>query len=393
MKICFICNEIFSVGGIQRVLSVLASELSRNNDVTIITFENSNNEDRSIYDLSGDITIKYVKRIEKKYLFRRLIHRVNKKTGILKFINSDRLYDWFFLPKAQQEYWISFINGNDFDAVIALTGRESIVLGSIANQLDCRAIGWQHNSYAAYLESKGEYFWAQDYLFRTYLPCLDRCVVLNEYDAEQYKIKQNVECTVIYNPRSFKSNQKAELNNKLFIAVGNLKCSKGFDLLIDSFKIFSQQDNDWKLIIFGEGPDRKYLERKINDYRLNDQIYMPGYSTDIKRELLKASIFLLPSKWEGMPMVILEAFEVGLPVIAYDITAMKPLVTNGREGIIVPPFETEKFGEAMLKLTEDHSTRKAMGKMSAEKSQDFDVSNIASKWERMLREECMNNPK
>lgn len=85
-------------------------------------------------------------------------------------------------------------------------------------------------------------------------------------------------------------------------------------------------------------------------------------------------------------MVILEALEVGLPIISYDISAMVPLVDNGVEGIVVPQFDTGAFAQAMLEIAGSEETRIRMGNAGRKKAEQFTVEKITKKWFQLLKE-------
>ncbi|MCD7847905.1 MAG: glycosyltransferase [Oscillospiraceae bacterium] len=380
MKICFFNTKLFGANGISRVLSCLASELAKDNDVTVVTFENPNEVNRDMYKLSDKVNVVFWKPIYGKCYIRRAAHKINQQTDIVRKINSPALYNWIYLPRHMQNIWAEFINENDFDVVVGVQAKGAYILGSIADRIKAKTVGWQHNSYAAYIETKGDYYWNQDYLFDTYLPKLDAYVVLNEYDEQQYLEKKNIKATTIYNPKSFVSQKKAELNRKRFIAVGALRKAKGFDMLIDAFRIFTQNTHGWELDIFGEGEDYDSLQSMICNSGLEGQITLRGVSETIDAEMLDSSALLLSSRWEGMPMVVLEALEVGLPVVAFDITAMIPLVDDGKEGIIVPQFDVNAYAQAMEKIADNISLRKNMGKAASKKAECFSVEVIKNKW-------------
>ena len=314
-----------------------------------------------------------------------MLRRLNKKTGFLKAIGSEKLYDFCFFTRDQEEYWLQRLNAQRYDAVIAVAGKYSVMLGRIAKRLCCKTIGWQHNAFAAYHEMKGEYFWAQDALFKKYLSQLDYNVVLTENDAELYRDKLGVDSIALHNPKSFVSVQKAELNEKQMIAAGMIRNAKGFDLLVLSCVIFFQKHPDWQVVIYGDGPSRKKLERSIEQAGLTGKLILAGVTQQIAQEMLKSSVFLLPSRWEGMPKVVLEAMETGLPIIAYGIPAVQSLMTDGVEGIVVPCFDTKAFAEAMIQMADDIQRRKKLAKNAIEKSRSFDVQVICQQWYDILR--------
>lgn len=386
MNICFINTTLYGTDGISRVLSCLTSELSKRHNVTVITFENEKNVDKNKYDISPAVNVVFWEPIYGKCKIRRAAHKLNQKTEIIKKINNKTVYDWIYLPKHMQKKWIDFINKRSFDVVIGVQGKGAYILGSIKDSINCKTIGWQHNSYEAYLENRGLYYWNQDFLFETYIKQLDHYIVLNEHDEEQFRIKKGINTTTIYNPRSFLSEEKSKCEEKRFICVGGLRSAKGFDYAIEAFKMFTKANPGWKLDIFGEGKDKEKLQKMIELNKLSGLVYLRGVTKDIKKEMLNSSVLLLPSRWEGMPMVVLEALEIGLPVVSFDITAINPLVTDNVEGIIVKQFDVTAFAQAMERLAADEELRKQYGKNATTKAKQFAVEEIAKKWEALFQD-------
>ena len=220
---------------------------------------------------------------------------------------------------------------------------------------------------------------------------MDYNIVLTEYDENMYRNILGINSLTIYNPRSFVSNEKTLCKNKKFIACGGLSEAKGFDLLIDAFSIFASHESEWILNIYGEGDDFDKLQRKILHLNLQNRVYLCGNTERVKEEMIDSSIYLLSSRWEGMPMVILEALECGLPVISFDITAVGPLISDGIEGIIVPKYDTGKFANAMLKLAQNELLRTNYSKKAVEKSNNFSVENITNKWLKILEKKSTNH--
>lgn len=386
MKVLLISNHLFSCGGVSRVLSVVASELSKTHDVTVLVLENNDKEDRMKYGLSPAVHVDYADDIYRKCYLRRAVHKLNQKTGLLKKLNSPFLYDWTYLPQRMQDTWIEYINQNHFDVVCGVQANIAIVLGKIKDRIHCKAIGWQHSSYEAYLETKGLYYYNQDYLFDKYIRKLDRYIVLNEHDERMFKQKMNIDAVTIYNPRSFESDTKSAVENRQFIACGHLIPTKGYDLLLESFDVFCRHDKEWILNIYGEGRDQGKLQKFIDAKGLSHRVFLRGVTNDIAKEMVGSSALLLSSRWEGMPMVVLEAMECGLPVVAYDINAITPLVDDGVEGRVVPSFDTDKFADAMLEIAHDEKKRKFFGQNAARKACQFSPEEIGKKWEEIIND-------
>lgn len=385
MKLCFITSSISSIGGVQRVLTVLANELSKEYEVDIVlTARKSKTGKKSIYNLNENINIKVVPELYDRSLLRKIIKSINKKTGIFNKKSSEEVLKEVLYPKKIQNNYINFINSNNYDVVIGVTAYFSMALGVVADKVKSRTMGWQHNSYEAYLKSKGRYIWNEDVVFDKYIPKLDKYIVLNEHDSEMFKKERNIDTKVIYNPRSFKSDEKSKLDKKVFLAAGRFHYQKGFDLLIEAFSIFCKKNSEWNLVIVGDGEEKEKIEKLVTKYNLENRVSLDPFTNNIKEYFLNSSVLTLSSRWEGMPMIVLEALEMGIPIVSFDITAITPLVDNGKEGYIVKSYDVESFAEAMLKIANSKETLKEFSKNCIVKSKEFDMENIVAKWKEIL---------
>lgn len=386
MKICFITYSIFDLGGIQRVTSVISSELSKNHDVEIVCTNTNQECNRELYNLSDNVKVNFNNLLKKNMITKatcKIFKELNKKFGILNNKRIIKLMTQVYYPTNVQNQFIEFINNNKYDVVIGVGGEYSLLLGIIAERVNCKTIGWQHNSFDAYLKTKGRYFWNQDELFKEYISNLDNHIVLTEYDCDRYKEEMNINSDVIYNPKSFSSIEKSNVSSKQFLAAGRFNYQKGFDLLIESFNEFCKNNQEWNLVIVGEGEEREKIAETIRRYNLEDRIRIDKFTTNIKEYFLSSSVLLLPSRWEGMPMIVLESFEMGVPVVAYNISAAKQLIRNNNEGILVEKYNFKEFSEAMLKMT-DEKQRIEISKNTIRKSKEFEVSVIIKKWNKLL---------
>lgn len=383
-RICFWVDSVMTVGGVQRVTSVVASELSKYYDITIICTDNDKSIIGNIYNVSDSITIK--KEPESfSYKNRPFIYKVfsrcNRYFGLfnIKILNNLGLEIYF--PKKKRNKIVEYFNCNNFDLIIGVQGDKSVLLGSVANKLNSKTWGWQHNSYEAYFENKNRYYWNQDFLFKNTLSNLDRYMVLNEYDAKKVKDNFNIQTDYIYNPKSFTSTLKSDMENKMCLAAGRFVYAKGFDILIDAVNEFTKDNPDWKVYLVGDGEDQEMIDKKIKEYNLEETVILTGYTDDIRKYFLKSSVFLLTSRWEGMPMIVLEALEMGTPIISFDITAIKPLVSDGIEGLVVKKEDGYRgFANSMNILANDKGLRKEMSKNALKKSKSFEIETVISRW-------------
>lgn len=123
------------------------------------------------------------------------------------------------------------------------------------------------------------------------------------------------------------------------ISVGRLSSQKGFDLLIHAVRSLVKEGLDIDVKIIGEGSERNHLFQMCIDLGLDKNIELVGRVSDEKKILLikSSDIFILPSRFEGLPLTILEAMYLGKPVIATDVGGIKEIITDGCDGVLIKP--------------------------------------------------------
>ena len=140
------------------------------------------------------------------------------------------------------------------------------------------------------------------------------------------------------------------------------------------------------MLLVGDGQELPAIKDKIKEYGLEKRILTPGKTDDIKKYFLQSSVLLLPSRWEGMPMISLEALEMGCPIIAYDIDAMGPIISDGSNGLIVRENQdANAHAQAMLKIAENQTLRDQMHQAAIQKARQFSVDKIMSEWEELFK--------
>ncbi|NRT70245.1 glycosyltransferase family 4 protein [Clostridium beijerinckii] len=389
MKICFITSTIFNLGGVQRVLSVLANELSKNHEVDILCTDSTFRIDRKLYNLNSSVNVKINSELVRKKFINKILGKVLREINCLTGIFNDKdILTYMYYPNEIQKKIMEYLNLYNYDVVIGCEGYYSLLVGIISNKLKAKTIGWQHSSYHAYLENKRRYYWNQNQLFKEYIPKLDKCIVLTKEDSRLYKEKLNVNCDVIYNPLSFHSEVKSKCNNKSIIFVGRLVEAKGIDLLIEAFSIVHQKKNDWILKIVGDGPDRKKVIKYIDKYNLKDNVILVGMSDDVKQHYIESSIFVSSSRWEGFGLAITEAMECGLPVISFANSGPREIINqNNINGILLKNNDVYKLAEVIIDLIENKEKRIKISKESLKRASDFKLDRIVDKWNEILKDE------
>lgn len=386
-KIGIIISSLYACGGEERVVSLMANEWVRYHEVTIFTFESREAEggSRNDYFLSDRIKVVRVSNTGSNKM-RTLVKLLYFYTGMTGGPIFGKLLKDAFYPNALLTEWINRINEGGFDLMIAVSGVYTMLLGYIREQIHAKTICWEHSSYEGYFDPQKGYYRNRIVSYRECASKMDACVVLNKDTRRKYKENLDLDAVVISNPKSFSSEEKADVRQKCFVTCGRVEAEKGYDDLIEAFAAFCRDRQDWKLLIIGGGSLQKKCEDLAMQRGIGDRVTITGYTNEVKSYLLQGSVFVMTSRWEGFGMVVVEAFELGIPVITYGIPAMRLLVSDGADGRVVPAFEREKLVEAMKELAGDVGLRERMGLKATEKAALMKPEVIAEKWLTLFEE-------
>lgn len=207
----------------------------------------------------------------------------------------------------------------------------------------------------------------------------DRFVVLTEEDKAYWGNLPNI--MVIPNAISGIPAGTALLENKRVIAVGRYTYQKGFERLVDAWHLLASRFPDWKLDIIGEGEERPLLEQRIHFYGLDGQVTLTRPTQEIGKVYQEASILASSSRYEGLPMVLLEAQAFGLPIVAFQCKCgPKDIVSDGMNGYLVPEGDTAGMAQRLETLMKDVTLRKRMGLKAKESASRFNEEAIMEKW-------------
>ena len=207
----------------------------------------------------------------------------------------------------------------------------------------------------------------------------DRFVVLTEEDKAYWGNLPNI--MVIPNAISGIPAGTALLENKRVIAVGRYTYQKGFERLVDAWHLLASRFPDWKLDIIGDGEERPLLEQRIRSYGLERQVTLTRPTQEIGKVYMEASILASSSRYEGLPMVLLEAQAFGLPIVAFQCKCgPKDIVSNGMNGYLVPEGDIADMTRRLETLMKDVTLRKRMGLKAKESASRFNEEAIMEKW-------------
>jgi len=170
-----------------------------------------------------------------------------------------------------------------------------------------------------------------------------------------------------------------------FVAVGRLDPQKGFDLLIESFGTVLSRLPEATLTIFGEGKERLHLERLVERLGLKGKVSLPGTTDKPGGWAGNGNIFVLSSRYEGFPNVLVEAMYAGYPVISFDCPwGPSEILTDASSGILVPDRDTDALAEAMLRLGQSPEQRAAFAAAATATVSRFALPEVLEQWEKAI---------
>lgn len=213
----------------------------------------------------------------------------------------------------------------------------------------------------------------------------DRFVVLTREDKAYWGNLHNME--IIPNAITALPPKSAALQNKKVIAVGRYTHQKGFDYLIDSWVFVHRMQPQWELDIVGDGEWRDFLQRKITDSQLQDVVHLIPSINNMEEVYSKASILVMSSRYEGLPMVLLEGASFGLPMVAFACKCgPADVITHGLNGFLIPQPDVELLADKIILLIESEDMRIKMGNAAREKAACFTEEKIMRRWEKLFQQ-------
>lgn len=374
MKIVYCLPQLFHPGGIERIVSIKANYLVEvyGYDVTIVVANQKKqvpffklHEKIKIVDLNID----YDKALSQP-LFKRLYlrHKLQKehKTKLSKYLFTNHpdivistfTHEVAFLPQikdgSKKVLEFHFCKGHKIKMAKAF---HFGFITKLAYYYRC----WQEENII--------------------IPKYDQFVVLTDEDKNLWKNKIN-NVTNIPNILSFRNVDKyADLKSKTAIAVGRLDNQKGFDTLINMWAEIVKQCKDWKLNIFGQGEDEDYLNQLICKLNLKDSVFINRPDKNIQQRYLESSLLLMTSNYEGWGLVLTEAMQCGLPVVAFACKCgPKDIINNGVDGFCIPYKNKNLFVKHAIQLMNDEKLRFTMGYNARNNIQRYSIDNVMPKW-------------
>ena len=360
-------------GGAEKVISNLANLLSENNDVEIISTYKLRNS--PAFYISNKVTI--------NYLTTNLEPNKQEIKNALKNFNLIRLvfeaFKSFKILILRKKLMVNAIKNLDCDIVISTRILHNNWVSKYARK-DIIKIAQEHNHH----NNNQKYI---KKLIKS-LKNFDYFMPVSRQLCDFYSKRIN-NTKVVYIPNFIDnvSSKTCDLSSKQLISVGRLDPIKGFDDLIDLFNLFYQKYPDWNLHIVGDGPEKEILQTKIHKLGLSKKITLCGtkYSEELENEYLNSSIYVMTSHSESFGLVLVEAANYGLPLIAFDSAqGANEIIENNKNGFLVKNRNAEEMITKIEELLNDSSKMQYFSKNSKNTALKFSKEAISKEWNKFL---------
>jgi glycosyltransferase involved in cell wall biosynthesis len=370
------------------VTAVIAKELAKDYDVSIITFDKPESFNTSLYELNEAniiyhfLTYPQVGKLKKK-ICRYYSGFYLKLQSTSRWLSN--LYAHSSYPSEQRNALLKELLEGKYDVIIGVHAPLAARLATLKKKLpNTKCIGWIHNSFEAIFGNESHYYIGSQrrrhYIYQFRL--LDDVILLCYHDYNSYNYYDpKFKPTVIYNPLTLSPSNSSEGKSKRFLAIGRFSYNhKGFDLLINAFNIFTQNNKEWNLDIVGEGPEEKLYQELINKYNLEKRITIHPFTNHIQSYYSNAQVYVLSSRWEGFGLVLIEAMAHGLPVVSSDLPTSLEIM--GNFGIYFKNGDVEELAQRLEDAT--HIDWQEKSKEAIEIAKRFDIKKIICQWKDLI---------
>ena len=375
-KIVFCTPALYSAGGVERVVAVKANYFAEQlgYDVTIIVTEGKGRD--CFFPISDKVRIvNYELNFEELWrlpFWKKVFVYLIKQRRFKKRLKADlmKIRPDFTISTLRRE--INFLNGIDDG---------SFKIGELhVNRANYRNIDTKNSNVLKRLFAK---MWMNSLLGD--LKRLDKMVVLTDSALKDWPELCNV--VKIPDALPFRIDDKSELTAKRIISIGRYAFDKGNDLLLQAWTIIEKQMPEWTLEIYGNG-DKEPYQKQMADLGIDQQrCQLHGPVTDVKKEYLSSSVFVLPSRFEGFGLVIIESMACGVPVVAFDCeNGPRSIITDGENGFLIPAFDVNLMAEKVMLLMKNQELRYRMGENAQKAASQYEMDKIGLQWKHLFDE-------
>lgn len=353
-KLIFIIQSM-GLGGAERVVSLLMNYFCDAYDISLITFEKR----------------------EKEYVIDNRIHR-----AIMQIPDGNKK---FFVGRKLLEKEIYLLKA---DIVVAFDFFPNLLLSSISKK---------KKGYVSILAERNapkesELSKVSRILRKIYFGRADKFVFQTEDAKNYYSRKIQKKSVIIANPIKNDLPYREWEGDHTVVAVGRLTKQKNYKLLLSAFADFVKEENEYRLLIYGDGKEKEELKKICKDLEIQDFVCFKGSVEGVHKYIRNGEIYVMSSDYEGMPNALMEAMAMGYPVISTDCPSggSRALIDDEKNGLLVSCNDKDALSDALKRLSLDELFRERLGKNAIRVRDDYSQEKIMRLW-KMLFEGCIDD--
>ena len=362
MKIGIIVTDLYQLGGVERVALLLGKIFTEilHHEVTIFSCLTRPGKGSAFFECSDKIKIVH------------LSEKLDPESWLVKSSFSQKTFLKFRILSELKKH----CQNSAPDILISTVCWCNCFLPFYKNS--AKNIACEHGSFSAI---PLPYRWASWLFFRF----SDAVVLLTESNAANYTFVKPEKRFVIPNMLSFVPEQVSTCTAKRILSLTRFTHEKGNDMLLEIAARLKKFIPDWQIDFFGAGTDEAILKARADELELNGFLHFHAPTANARQELLKSSIYILYSRSEGLPMVLLEAQACGVPAVSFACGhGPGAIISDNTDGILVPPENIDEFVQAVTTLANDEALRKKFGSAAKLNSQRFSPEKIAALWQSLF---------
>ena len=354
MNLCFLIDDFSAVGGIQRIVPLIACALTKQHRVHVVSmYQQNGDNNRDLYN--EEVVLKTLITGKKEYL-----KQAFPIVGLMK----------------------RYLKENSIDILIASSEMLVPYAWLSAGSLKIPFLCWTHTPALSYDETKLQrpFKWLA-------VKKAASIVALTEKTKSEYQKKyHNENITVIPNPVDPKLMKDVHYlsDSKRIVSVGRICYQKYYEKLVEVAAIVLKENEDWTWDICGDGNDRTIIEELIKKNGLEGKLILKGNVSDMYEHYREYGMQVMTSRFEGFPMTLLEGMANGLPLVGFDVNGVSEVIKDGYNGYLIDAFNEKKMAEKIDRLIKDTELRKTFSDNNIELRKQYSIDSAVAKWNELF---------
>lgn len=375
LRICFICQTLDTLGGVQRAVSLLSNALiSRGHEVCLLMDKPKMKSNPYGVDFSAikvaDLSIQ-----RSSGLIIRAVSKMRRRCGVPQAVMRAGFPPASMIDKSAMVALRDYMAEQEFDVVVGCDPLHTIIARAACGSPETLVCGWQHSTYDGYFAHCDRGFYGAADLFAKTIRQCDLNFVLTEESREAYRRATGVDSYVLPNAiNTVNTHVDISAKHNQILYCGRLDAgAKGADNLPAIIEELERCGFDGRFVIAGDGPYRQNLTRWMQSHKGDCEVQLLGFVDDPTSCYINARVLVSPSRWEGFGLSILEAMACGTPCIAFSNDGPRSLISNGNNGFLVPNGDCVALAKKAYGLSQNERERTEMSKKAIQTARLYAV--------------------